>query len=42
MEKRWFVTGDCHGDLSKIWRFIKKFDLGSESNIIVCGDMGIY
>lgn len=42
MEERWFVTGDCHGDLSKIWRFIKKFDLGSESNIIICGDMGIF
>ena len=42
MKSRWFVTGDCHGDLSKIWRFIKRFDLGSESRIIVCGDMGIY
>ena len=42
MEERWFVTGDCHGSLTKILQFIWKFDLGPESNIIVCGDMGIF
>jgi len=42
MENRWFVTGDCHGSLMKILQFIWRFDLGSESNIVVCGDMGIY
>lgn len=39
---RWFVTGDCHGRFERIWRFIKKFDLGEEDTIIVCGDMGLY
>lgn len=42
MKERWFVTGDCHGSLTKILQFIWKFDLGSESNVIVCGDMGIF
>lgn len=42
MEERWFVTGDCHGSLTKILQFIWKFDLGSESNVVVCGDMGIF
>ena len=41
MKNRWFVTGDCHGSLSKILQFIWRFDLGKESNIVVCGDMGI-
>ena len=39
---RTFVTGDCHGDLSRLWRFIKKFDLGKGDNIIVLGDFGIF
>lgn len=41
MEERWFVTGDKHGDLLPILQFIWRFDLGEESRIIVCGDMGI-
>jgi len=41
MEKRWFVTGDKHGDITPILQFIERFGLGEESNIIVCGDMGI-
>ena len=39
---RWFVTGDCHGEFARLWRFIKKFNLGVGDNIIVCGDMGLY
>ena len=39
---RYFVTGDCHGRFERIWRFIKKFDLGAGDTIIVCGDMGLY
>ena len=42
MKQRWFVTGDKHGTLTRIWRFIKEYDLGSESNIIICGDVGIF
>jgi len=36
---RWFVTGDCHGDLTKIYDFINKFDLDNNCAIIVCGDL---
>ena len=39
---RWFVTGDCHGDITKILDFIKKYNLGENDNIIVCGDMGLF
>lgn len=39
---RWFVTGDCHGDLTKIYNFINRFDLDNNCAIIICGDTGIY
>ena len=39
---RWFVTGDKHGDIQPIINFIERFNLGSEDNIIVVGDMGLF
>ena len=42
MEQRWFVTGDKHGKIEEVWRFIKRFGLNEGDNIIVCGDMGIF
>lgn len=37
-----FVTGDTHGDLTKIINFIKRFDLQLGDQIIVLGDFGIF
>lgn len=39
---RVFLTGDTHGDLTKIIDFIKRFDLKSRDNIIILGDFGIF
>lgn len=36
-----FITGDKHGDLTKIIDFIQRFELNENDNIIVLGDMGI-
>ena len=40
--KRFFVTGDCHGQYHRIYNFIQRFGLGEDDTIIVCGDMGLY
>lgn len=37
-----FITGDCHGDMRKIYNFAEKMDLGLDDHIIVLGDMGIF
>lgn len=37
-----FVTGDTHGDLTKIINFIKRFDLQLGDQIFVLGDFGIF
>lgn len=42
MKGRIFVTGDCHGNLTKIIDFIHKFDLKLGDSIIVLGDMGLF
>ena len=42
MRGRVFVTGDTHGDLTKIIDFIHKFDLKLGDSIIVLGDFGIF
>ena len=39
---RYFVTGDTHGDLTKIIDFIQRFELKLGDNIIVLGDFGIF
>lgn len=39
---RWFVTGDIHGDITSVIRFIEKYDLTKDDNIIVLGDFGIF
>lgn len=43
MEKiRWLVTGDIHGDLTRIWNFIEKVNINDENcNIIIAGDAGL-
>ena len=39
---RWFVTGDTHGDLTRVWNFIDKIDINNENcNIIIAGDAGL-
>ena len=39
---RWFITGDIHGDLQRIWDFIDKIDINDENcNIIIAGDAGL-
>ena len=42
MKGRIFVTGDCHGNLTRIIDFIHKFDLKLGDSIIVLGDMGLF
>ena len=42
MKGRVFVTGDCHGDLTRIIDFIQRFNLKLGDSIIVLGDMGIF
>ena len=42
MEKRYFVTGDKHGDLRPVIDFIKRFDLQSNANILILGDTGLF
>jgi len=37
-----FVTGDTHGDLTKIINFIKRFGLQLGDQIFVLGDFGIF
>lgn len=39
---RVFVTGDIHGDLTRIIDFIKKFELKLGDSIIILGDFGIF
>ena len=40
--KRFFVTGDIHGNLTRIWDFINKIDINNEDcNIIIAGDAGL-
>lgn len=38
---RVFFTGDLHGDITKLIRFIERFNLTSEDSIIVLGDAGL-
>lgn len=39
---RWFVTGDTHGELSRIYNWIDRMDLNDFGiNIIIAGDAGI-
>ena len=39
MIKNWHITGDLHGNLSRLYRL--KFDNPEEHAIIVLGDFGI-
>lgn len=41
---RWFVTGDTHGDWSKIWDWLIRmnFDQNKNINVIILGDAGLY
>jgi len=41
MNKRWFVTGDIHGNFNDIIEFIEKFNLGENDNIIIVGDVAL-
>lgn len=38
---RVFFTGDLHGDITKLIRFIERFNLTSEDSIIVLGDAAL-
>ena len=41
-DTRFFITGDIHGDLTRIWEFIDKIDINYENcNIIIAGDAGL-
>ena len=39
---RIFVTGDCHGVLSRIYNWVERFDMNKDNvHIIIAGDAGI-
>lgn len=37
-----YITGDCHGQFNKIFKFIEKIKPAADDSIIVLGDMGMY
>lgn len=41
---RWFVTGDTHGDWSRIWNWLDKMDFTRDESIsvIILGDAGLF
>ena len=41
MENRWFITGDTHGDLSRIFDFVERFELKENINFLILGDAGV-
>ena len=39
---KFFVTGDCHGNLNRIYDWINRFNFDNENiSIIILGDAGI-
>ena len=41
MKSRWFITGDTHGDLSRIFNFVERFELKENINFLILGDAGV-
>ena len=37
-----YVTGDCHGQFDKIYKFADRMKLTEEDYVIVLGDMGLF
>ena len=39
---RFFITGDTHGNLTRVINFIKRFKLDANDNILILGDAGLF